>query len=212
MEIRELAVPHALRVIPEKLPDTRGCFYEAMRRDELAAAVGHPFDLAQVNFSVSRRGVLRGIHSVSIPPGQAKFLTCVRGAVLDLVVDIRLGSPTFGVCDTSLLTAENGVGVYVAEGLGHGFVALTDDACVQYLCSTPYIPGTPFDVHALDPELDLPWGLEGPPLMSPRDAAAPTLAEAIAKGLLPTYQECLDLYARLRAGDERRAGTQRAMV
>jgi NDP-hexose 3,5-(Or5-) epimerase len=200
MEIRELAVPHALRLTPRKLNDERGCFYESLRTSDLDDAVGHPFTVAQVNYSVSCRNTLRGIHGVQLPPGQAKFVTCVRGAVLDVVVDIRLGSPTFGVHDTSLLDGESGTAVYVAEGLGHGFIALTDDACVSYLCSTAYVPGTPLDINPLDRDLDLPWGFTEPPLMSAKDAGAPSVAEAAQRGLLASYEDCLELYARLRAG------------
>lgn len=198
MEIRELAVPHSYLVTPHKLRDIRGSFTEIFRRDEFAAATGRPFVQAQVNYSVSRRGTVRGIHSVLLPPGQAKFVTCVRGAVHDMVVDIRRGSPTFGVFDTSVLDAESDNGVFVAEGIGHGFVALTDDACVSYLCSSTYVPGTPFEVNAFDPELDLPWKITQEPLMSEKDRSAPSLREAATIGLLPTYQECLDHYAGMR--------------
>jgi len=199
MEFRQLAVPHAVKVIPRHIRDARGCFYEQFRRQELAAVVGHPFTLAQVNHSVSRRGTLRGIHSVLTPPGQAKFVTCLRGAILDIVVDIRVGSPTFGVYDVTVLDDRSGAAVYVAEGLGHAFLALTAQACVSYLCSTPYVPGTPFEIDPLDPELNLPWPLRGEPLMSEKDRNAPSLAEAKERGLLPDYQDCLKLYEKLRS-------------
>jgi NDP-hexose 3,5-(Or5-) epimerase len=199
MEIQPMAMPHAFRIVAAQLPDARGCFYESFKRDELAAAVGHPFSLAQTNYSVSRRGALRGIHGVTIPPGQAKIVTCVRGAVLDLVLDIRVGSPAFGRHDTTRLDVGSGTSVYVAEGLGHGFVALTNDACVSYLCSTPYVPGTPFELNPLDPDLNLPWGLCEDPLISAKDASAPKLADALRSGLLPTWERCQELYAALRA-------------
>lgn len=214
MEIHPLAVPDAYRLTPDKITDERGCFYEVLRHEALLDEVGHSFTPRQVNFSVSRRGTLRGIHSVVIPPGQAKFVSCVRGAVLDIVVDIRLGSPTFGVYDTNLLDGDDAVSVYVAEGLGHGFLALTDDACVEYLCSTTFVPGTQFEIDALDAEMALPW-LDHPmsttvitrPLMSAKDANAPGLAQVAATGLLPTYTECLDLYAA-----NRRAGRVTARI
>lgn len=199
MDIRALAVPDAYRVTSPRMDDARGCFYESFRYDVLERAVGHAFVPRQTNFSVSRRGTLRGLHGVLIPPGQAKFVTCVRGAVLDIVVDIRLGAPTFGTYAVNRLGADDGTAVFVAEGLGHGFVALTDDACVSYLCSTVYQPGTPFEINPLDPELDLPWGLTAPALMSAKDAAAPNLSAAADLGLLPTYAECRALYRRRRA-------------
>ena len=199
MEVHALAVPDAYRVVPSRVPDARGCFAESFRYTELREATGHAFTPRQANWSVSRRGTLRGIHGVLIPPGQAKFVTCPRGAVLDIVVDIRLGSPTFGAYSANRLDAESGDAVFVAEGLGHGFVALTDDACVTYLCSTEYVPGTPFEIDPLDPQLALPWGLSEPPLMSTKDAGAPTLEQAADRGLLPTYAECRRLYGAVHA-------------
>ena len=198
MELHELPIKHAFRLVPERIADDRGYFAETVRLAELAEAVGHPFHLAQVNQSVSRRDTLRGIHTVRIPPGQAKIVSCVRGAVLDLLLDLRVGSPTFGAVATNRLDPDSATAVYVPEGVGHGFLALTEGACVTYLCSTPYRPGTPFAVHPLDPELALPWGLTGPPILSEQDAAAPTLAEAQRLGLLPDYADCLDFYRAQR--------------
>ncbi|MEV0219878.1 dTDP-4-dehydrorhamnose 3,5-epimerase [Streptomyces sp. NPDC050704] len=198
MDVRELAVPRAWRITPHQLSDRRGSFFELHRHRQVIEATGRPFPVAQVNFSSSRRGTLRGIHGTLTPPGQAKVVTCVRGAVLDVVVDTRLGSPTFGMYDMTRLDAESGAAVYLSEGLGHGFLALTDDACVCYLCSSEFVPGSQVDINALDPQLGIPWGLTEQPLMSDKDASAMTLAEAGAAGLLPTYEECLALEAGLR--------------
>ncbi|MFI7394424.1 MULTISPECIES: dTDP-4-dehydrorhamnose 3,5-epimerase family protein [Streptomyces] len=197
MDVRELAVPRAWRITPHQLSDSRGSFFELHRHSQVIEATGRPFSVAQVNFSSSRRGTLRGIHGTVTPPGQAKVVTCVRGAVLDVVVDTRLGSPTFGVYDMTRLDAESGAAVYLPEGLGHGFLALTDDACVCYLCSSEFVPGSQVDINALDPELGIPWGLTEKPLMSDKDASALSLAETAAAGLLPTYEECLALEAGL---------------
>nr|AXL05442.1 dTDP-4-keto-6-deoxy-D-glucose epimerase [uncultured bacterium] len=201
MRGRELTVPDSFLFTPAKLTDFRGCFYESYREDALADAVGHRFTVAQTNFSVSSRGVLRGLHGVALPPGQAKVVTCHRGAVLDVVVDIRIGSPTFGTHAANILTAESGAFVYVAEGLGHAFLALTDDACVGYLCSTRYVPGTQVDLNPLDPDLGLDWGMAENPMLSEKDATAPTLAVAARSGLLATYDDCLAHYRSLRGND-----------
>ncbi|MEU5637187.1 dTDP-4-dehydrorhamnose 3,5-epimerase family protein [Streptomyces rishiriensis] len=198
MEINPLTVPGGFLLRPRPLHDSRGSFYESFKESEVAAVTGRRFTPRQVNYSVSRRGALRGIHSVLLPPGQAKIVTCHRGAVLDIVVDIRLGSPTFGVHHVTRLSEQEGTSVFVPEGLGHGFVALTDDACVGYLCSTAHVPGTQLDINPLDPELDLPWGTKGAPIMSAKDACAPTVAQAARAGLLPTYEECLAWYERMR--------------
>ncbi len=196
-----MAVSDAYRLTPHLIRDARGSFYESYRHDELARATGHVFSPRQVNYSVSDRNTLRGLHGTTIPPGQAKLVTCVRGALMDMVVDLRLGSPTFGAYDTARLDAQDGVAVYVAEGLVHGFVALTDDTCICYHVSTEFVPGTQVDVNPFDPELALPWdtALTGEPLLAEKDRTAPTVREAADKGLLARYDECRARYRRAGA-------------
>ncbi len=174
---------------PHHIRDERGSFHEALRVDELERATGRPFSPRQINYSVSRRNTLRGIHSVALPPGQAKYVTCVRGALRDIVVDLRVGSPTFGAYESNVLDAKSGRTVYVPEGVGHGFLTLTDDACICYVLSEVHVPGTQIDINPLDPDLALPWGFTEPPLMSPKDAGAPDAAEAAAAGILATWEE-----------------------
>ncbi|SBT42828.1 dTDP-4-dehydrorhamnose 3,5-epimerase family protein [Micromonospora auratinigra] len=199
MKITELGLPGVFRVVPQQHSDLRGRFYEPFKRDLLADAVGHPLNIEQTNCSVSRRGTIRGIHSTMVPPGQAKLVSCVRGAILDIVVDIRVGSPTFGRYEVNWLDAQSAAAVYMAEGLGHAFLALTDDTCVNYHCSTPYMPEVDLHVNPLDPELALPWGLTEEPVISEKNAKAPTLAEAADRGLLPTWADCQALYEKLRS-------------
>ena len=124
------------------------------------------------------------------PPGQAKYVQCFSGRILDIVVDIRVGSPTFGQWDAVELNDQTRQGLYISEGLGHAFCALSDDVTVGYLCSEPYAPAREHGIHPLDPDLALPWP-DGQALLSPKDAAAPTLAEAVQTGLLPDYEACL---------------------
>lgn len=162
------------------------------------AALGHPLRLAQTNHSVSRRGTIRGIHFADTPPGQAKYIYCPAGAMLDFVVDLRVGSPTFGKWDVTRLDGEECRAVYVAEGLGHAFVALEDGTAISYLCSTGYNPAAEHAVNPLDPELGLSWPAELEQILSDKDRAAPTLAEAAEAGLLPDYDACLKRYAELR--------------
>jgi dTDP-4-dehydrorhamnose 3,5-epimerase len=184
-----LAIEGAFEVTPAQHRDDRGTFLEWYRFDALAAAVGHPLDLAQANLSTSARNVVRGIHFADVPPGQAKYVTCVSGAVLDVVVDIRVGSPTFGAWEAVHLDDTERRAVYVSEGLGHGLCAMTEGATVAYLCSTTYRPGHEHGIDPLDPELGISWPT-GTPLLSTKDAAAPSLAEARAAGLLPRYEAC----------------------
>ncbi|MFI5807681.1 dTDP-4-dehydrorhamnose 3,5-epimerase family protein [Streptomyces sp. NPDC051561] len=187
MRFAPLRVPGAYLMTPDLIRDERGSFHEALRADEFERELGRPFVPRQINYSVSRRNTLRGIHSVTLPPGQVKYVTCVRGAVRDLVVDLRVGSPTWGQWDSTLLEPDTGLSVYVPEGVGHGFLTLTDDATVCYVLDRTHVPGTQIDIDPLDPQLALPWGFDEPPLISPKDAAAPSAAEAAAAGLLADW-------------------------
>ena len=176
---------------PRVLSDSRGSFLEWFRDAEFQADLGYRLDVAQANCSVSRRGVIRGIHFADVPPGQAKYVTCMRGAVLDVVVDLRVGSPGYGRWAAVPLDDETRQAVFVAEGLGHAFIALSDEAMVLYLCSTPYTPGREHGVHPLDPDIGIAWPADVEVILSDKDAAAPSLAEAQSAGLLPDYGECL---------------------
>ena len=200
MDVRELTVPGAHLFRPRQHRDDRGVFLEYFRADALEAAVGHRLDLVQANCSVSSRGTLRGIHYADVPPGQAKYVTCVRGAGVDVVVDLRDGSPTFGAWEAVPLDEESRHAVYLAEGLGHAFLALTDDATLMYLCSEGYRPEREHGVHPLDPDIGVSWPGDVELLLSPKDAAAPSLAEARSGGMLPSYDGCLTWYDGLRGG------------
>lgn len=198
MHIRELSIAGSFEITPKQFGDDRGVFLEWYRFDKLADAVGHPLDLRQANTSVSKRGVVRGIHFADIPRGQAKYVTATRGAVLDFVIDIRVGSPTFGQWDSVRLDDVDFRAIYLAEGLGHAFVALTDDATVSYLVSDVFNAPKEHGINPLDPQIGLVFPDEaGEPLLSPKDLLAPSLAEAAASGLLPTWAETQAYYAAL---------------
>jgi dTDP-4-dehydrorhamnose 3,5-epimerase len=199
MKARELRVRDAYEFIPTVFPDGRGSFVAPFQEPAFLAATGHRLALAQCNQSVSRRGTVRGVHFADVPPGQAKYVFCPRGELLDVVFDVRVGSPTFGQWDTVLLDAHEGRAVYVAEGIGHAFVALADDTVMTYLCSTGYNPGAEHGINPLDPALGLPWPAEIEPVVSDKDLAAPTLAAALESGLLPRYEDCVARYAALRS-------------
>src|SRR4051812_25525166 len=184
MDIVPLSIDGAWEITPKLHGDPRGLFAEWYRFDLLAEAVGHSLDLRQGNLSVSAAGVVRGIHFADVPPGQAKYVTCTRGAVLDVIVDIRVGSPTFGRWEGVQLDDVDRRAVYLGEGLGHGFCALSDDATITYLCSETYNPTGEHGIHPLDPDLGIVWPVDGPQL-SARDAAAPSLAQMRDAGRLP---------------------------
>jgi dTDP-4-dehydrorhamnose 3,5-epimerase len=198
---RELSIPGAWEITPALHGDSRGAFFEWFTDDRFSAMAGHHFDMRQANCSISAAGVLRGLHFAQLPPSQAKYVTCVRGAVFDVVVDVRVGSPTYGTWDSALLDDVDRRSVYLSEGLAHGFLALQDDSTVMYLCSTPYSPHREHTIAATDPAIGIEWPMPaGDLLLSERDAAAATLEQVRAAGLLPTWAEAQAFRAALRGG------------
>jgi dTDP-4-dehydrorhamnose 3,5-epimerase len=193
VKVRELSIPDAYEVATDVFPDDRGLFVNPFRGDVLAEAIGRPLQVVQANHSASRRGVVRGVHFALLPPGQAKYVYVPRGSALDIVVDIRIGSPAYGRHEVVRLDDRDLNAVYLAEGLGHCFVALEDDTVMSYLCSTGYAPDREKGISPTDPALALP--LPAGAVLSPRDTAAPSLAEAAEQGLLPTYDDCRGFYA-----------------
>lgn len=199
MQTRQLTIPGAVEFTPTQHSDSRGDFFEHFRFEPLEEAIGHPFTVRQGNTSVSRRGAVRGIHYALVPPGQAKYVTCLSGAVLDYVIDLRVGSPEFGRWEVVRLDDVDRRAVYLAEGLGHCFVALAERAIVSYLVSEVYNPSREFGISPSDPDIGLKFPQDvGELLMSEKDLAAPTLAEARDRGLLPVYEESLAYEGTLR--------------
>jgi dTDP-4-dehydrorhamnose 3,5-epimerase len=140
--------------------------------------------------------VVRGVHFAQVPPGQAKYITCVRGEAVDVVVDLRVGSPTFKQWEAVRLDEKHRRAIYLGEGLGHAYCAVTE-ATLIYFCSQPYDPGREHAINPLDPELAIDWPV-ATPVLSDRDAAAPSLAEAVRKGLLSDLETCQTYTRSLR--------------
>ncbi|MGO4105203.1 dTDP-4-dehydrorhamnose 3,5-epimerase family protein [Leifsonia sp. YAF41] len=202
MQIRELSIPDSYEITPKQFGDDRGVFLEWYRFDKLEETIGHSIKLRQANTSVSKRGVVRGIHFADVPVGQAKYVTATHGAVLDYVIDIRVGSPTFGQWDSVLLDDTDRRAIYIAEGLGHCFVSLTDDATVSYLVTDVFNPTREHGINPLDEQVGLVFPKEaGEALLSPKDLEAPSLAEAEASGLLPTWGDMRAFYQSLNEGN-----------
>ncbi len=202
MDIRPLDVPGAWLCTPTQYADDRGAFLEWFRDDELAEATGRRFPTAQANLSLSHRGVLRGMHVADVPPGQAKVVACPAGSVLDVVLDVRVGSPTFGAFASAVLDDVDRRVLVVAEGLAHGFCALRDDTVVNYLVSSTYNPAAEHTLDALDAALGLPWPDDiGDLIRSPRDAEAVSLSQAVSEGILPSYDDCVSQYEAASRAD-----------
>jgi dTDP-4-dehydrorhamnose 3,5-epimerase len=201
MQIRQLDIAGAWEITPQLHADARGLFFEWLTDRGFTSFAGHRLDVRQANCSVSAAGVLRGLHFAQLPPSQAKYVTCLSGSVFDVVVDIRVGSPTFGHWDSVLLDDRDHRSVYLSEGLAHGFVALQDNSTVMYLCSAEYNPQREHTIAATDPALAIDWPTKHKLVLSDRDAAAPTLEELRAAGLLPSWDETRT-FIRGLSGDE----------
>ena len=153
MDIRALNIEGSFEITPRQFPDERGVFLESFRGDRLAQAIGHRLDVVQANVSVSSRGTVRGVHFADVPPSQAKYITALSGSFIDFVIDIRIGSPTFGRLESALLDTVDRRAIYLAEGLGHAICSLEDDSTVMYLCSATYDTAREHGLNPLDPEL-----------------------------------------------------------
>lgn len=180
MRFRNTGIEGAWVFTPTQHRDERGAFLEAFTADSLRQATGRELAIAQLNVSVSSRGVLRGIHAARTPPGQAKYVQCLSGHVLDIVVDIRPYSPTFGEYAAIELDDTGREAVFISEGLGHGFCVLSDSATVAYMTSTPFDPEQEFGIDPLDPDLALPWPRDVDLILSAKDRQAPRLSDLMS--------------------------------
>lgn len=169
-------------------PDNRGLFREWFKADELAT-VSSSFSVQQANFSYSRKGVIRGIHYSLAPKGQSKLITCVYGQVTDVLVDLRKGSPTYLSVEYINLEAKSGKTVFIASGVGHGFIVESEEASVVYLTSSSFDPDFEKNINPLDSALGINWNIPvgAEMVISPADCSASSLQEADSAGNLPTY-------------------------
>lgn len=167
---------------PEVFEDDRGGFHESFRRDKTLNETGIDFEVSQLNVSVSSKGVLRGIHFKKYPPGQAKFVSVNHGSIIDVAIDLRKSSPTFGQHQIFELSAENQNSLLLGFGLGHAFLSLEDNTRVSYLCDTVFEPEIEFGINPLEAsidwaELSRPYGVTEF-VISEKDKKAVSLADA----------------------------------
>jgi dTDP-4-dehydrorhamnose 3,5-epimerase len=177
LEARPLELPELVELTPRRFGDERGFFSEVWNHARFAEA-GIPTQFVQDNVSLSRsKGVLRGLHFQTPAAAQAKLVRVSRGSIFDVGVDIRRSSPTFGRWAGVVLSAEKWNQLYVPEGFAHGFVTLEDDTEVTYKVSAPYSPEHDRSIRFDDPAIGIDWPLDGEPVLSNKDAAAPLLAD-----------------------------------
>ncbi|GAA3108541.1 dTDP-4-dehydrorhamnose 3,5-epimerase [Streptomyces rectiviolaceus] len=190
MQVRKLKVEGAYEFTPRQFGDHRGLFVSPFQQEAFQQALGRPsFPVAQTNHSTSRRGTIRGIHFTVTPPGTAKYVYCARGRAIDVVVDLRVGSPTFGQWDAVEMDQVHFRTSYFPVGVGHAFVALEDHTVMSYLLTSPYVAENELAVDVFDKELgvQIPAGLDV--VQSDRDRDALSFAAARERGVLPGYAE-----------------------
>lgn len=188
MNSRPLSISGAWFVELTEHQDERGWFSEAFQRRRILEETGRDFPVGQINISKSYAGVIRGIHYSLGRPGQAKYVQCLQGEIIDFVVDLRQGSPTFGVHDFVKLSHSVPAAILIGEGLGHAFAVLEGPAQIMYATTSSYDPSVEFVVNPFDDSLRLPWPSELIPVLSERDARAPSLGDVLRRGELPLHE------------------------
>lgn len=198
VEINRLSIEGAVEFSAPVYRDERGLFTSPFQGSAFDAALGHGlFPVEDISHNLSARGVLRGIHYTSTPPGRAKYVYCPHGRVTDFLIDLRVGSPTFGRWAETELSGDTCRAVYIPLGVGHAFLAQEDASIVVYVMSAGYAPEHECTVSPVDPAIGLPIPRDPAIRLSERDRTAPTLAQARERGLLPDYQTCREVEEKL---------------
>ena len=157
MPFQEMKIRGAWIHTPLRHVDERGHFEEQFKLSQIESELGLSFTVKQVNQSVSNKGVVRGVHFTDSPEGQAKYLSCPKGAIWDVVVDLRKDSLTYGQWDAVEVSAKNGLSVFISNGLGHAFLSLEDGSIAQYLCSSEYDPKLERTINPFSKAISLPF-------------------------------------------------------
>jgi dTDP-4-dehydrorhamnose 3,5-epimerase len=189
MKARPLSINGAWLLTSPVYSDERGTFSEWFKRSQLKELTHEEFEPLQANVSVSHAGVIRGIHYSLAPRGQAKLVTVLHGAILDVAVDVRIGSPTYGKYESVKLVAGDGQAMFLRHDLAHAFQALEDDTVVSYLVSSEYSPKDEKEISPSCVSLNIEWSRDFQPITSLKDRDAPDLNALANSHLLPIYSQ-----------------------
>ena len=189
MKAKALSIQGAWLMQSQIFTDSRGTFSEWFKSSLLTDLTREHFEPLQANVSVSNAGVIRGIHYSMAKEGQAKLVTVLRGSIMDVAIDVRLGSPTYGKHETAILKAGDGQAMFLRHDLAHAFQALEDNTTVSYLVSSEYSPTDEKEISPLCPQLNIPWSLDIEKALSDKDLLAPNLATQSAAGLIPVFSD-----------------------
>jgi dTDP-4-dehydrorhamnose 3,5-epimerase len=189
MKTTPLSIDGSWKIDFQRFDDNRGYFYESFKEEDFKTHIGRNFKIKQTNTSSSSKGSVRGIHFAMLPPSQAKLVQCQRGSIRDYVIDIRVGSPTFGKFEAVELSENSASAVFIEEGLAHAFVALENHTVVTYYVSEKYNPEREKGINPFDKTLNVKWPVLEL-ILSEKDKQAISLDESKAQGILPNYDEC----------------------
>lgn len=186
VKLIELSIPGLFVLESPVWGDDRGSFREWFKDEDFRDA-GIDFHARQANLSVSKKNVVRGLHYSMAEEGQAKVVTCAHGELDDVIVDIRVGSPTFGRHEVVHLAAREDRSVYVPAGVAHGFCVTSELGALTYLLSSPFNAAVELEINPFDEELNVPWTIDGEAIVSPKDGGAPSLRERRDAKELPLF-------------------------
>ena len=189
MKAHPLKISGSWKIEFQKFDDNRGFFYESFKEEDFKNQIGRNLNIKQTNTSSSSKGSVRGIHYALVPPSQAKLVQCQRGSIKDYVIDIRVGSPTFGQFEVIELNENSASAVFIEEGLAHAFVALENQTVVTYFVTEKYNPEREKGINPFDKTLNVKWP-DIELILSEKDKQAISLEESKNQGLLPTFDEC----------------------
>jgi dTDP-4-dehydrorhamnose 3,5-epimerase len=189
MKAHPLKISGSWKIEFQKFEDNRGFFYESFKAEEFQKQFGRNFDIKQTNTSSSSKGSVRGIHYALVPPSQAKLVQCQSGSIKDYVIDIRIGSPTFGQFEEITLDEKSASAIFIEEGLAHAFVALENNTIVTYYVSEKYNPEREKGINPFDKTLNVKWP-DIKLILSEKDKEAISLEESKNQGLLPSFDGC----------------------
>jgi dTDP-4-dehydrorhamnose 3,5-epimerase len=189
MKAHPLKISGSWKIEFQKFDDNRGFFYESFKEEDFKNQIGRNLNIMQTNTSSSSRGSVRGIHYALVPPSQAKLVQCQRGSIKDYVIDIRVGSPTFGQYEEIELNENSASAVFIEEGLAHSFLSLENQTVVTYFVTEKYNPEREKGINPFDKTLNVKWP-DIELILSEKDKQAISLEEAENQGLLPTFDEC----------------------
>ena len=167
-------IPDVLLIKPKVFEDERGFFFEMYKSSDFKSHI--PFDFVQENYSFSKKGVIRGLHYQKNPYEQGKLVSCIKGSIFDVVIDIRKNSPTYGKFITAILSEKNKYLLWIPPGFAHGFLAL-EDSVVLYSCTKEYVSQSEASIIWNDSDIAINWPITNP-ILSQKDALAPNLKES----------------------------------